>query len=268
MSSSFFPEDYQPPKSKSESYVTLQDGENIVRILSQPIAGYEDWTIEKKPVRFHPKNKPEKPLIEGKDIKFFIAMIVWNYSEEKIQILCLTQVSVRKAIENLIADKHWGDAFFYDIKITKKGVSKETKYTVTPLPMSPVSARIIDEFNLNPCRLEALYEGGDPFSGQWEKTTPGIFSKEDIKKTKIVNLIETPIIGKFSVIGDKVTLDEANELACHLDCCDPAYKESVWNSLQKNGIVSLMDLTREMYERVKKAAIKKSEEYKNQDLPF
>ncbi len=110
----------------------LQDGENKIRILSKPIVGWLDWK-DKKPYRFAMKSKPEKPM-DKNPIKHFWAFIVWNYNDQAIQILEVTQQTIQAAIGNLSKDEDWGAPFEYDLKITKKGKDLETKYGITPSP--------------------------------------------------------------------------------------------------------------------------------------
>ena len=85
----FLPDDYKSPKS-SNHYMKLQDGENKIRILTQPILGWEDWH-DKKPVRYKMNEKPAKSYDPKKAIRHFWSFIVCNYNEEQIQILHLTQ---------------------------------------------------------------------------------------------------------------------------------------------------------------------------------
>ena len=84
----------------------LQRGENRLRILSKPIIGYEYWNLENKPVRLKGKDKPVVALelikvdAQGnRNLKHFWALVVWNYAENAIQILEITQQSVQSAIE-------------------------------------------------------------------------------------------------------------------------------------------------------------------------
>lgn len=101
----FLPENYTTPKT-SNSYMKLQDGENKFRILSSPIIGWEDW-LDKKPVRFRFNEKPNKSIDPKKPLRHFWAFIVWNYMEEKIQILQVTQATIRNCIEALCKDTDW-----------------------------------------------------------------------------------------------------------------------------------------------------------------
>lgn len=179
----FLPEDYKSPSSQN-NYMKLQDGENKFRILSAPILGWEDWD-NKTPVRFRFADKPLTSFDPKKPVRHFWAFIVFNYKEERIQILHLTQATVRKAIETLSKDADWGAPYFYDLKIFKTGKDKETEYTVNPLPHKEVHQFIIDEFNAKPCLLEALFDNADPFA-PWMTKTPGVFTRgQEFVKTAI-----------------------------------------------------------------------------------
>lgn len=174
----FLPKDYEAPKTAS-FYMKLQEGENKVRILSHPIVGWEDWQ-DKKPIRYRMNEKPLKSIDAKKPIKHFWAMIVWNYNEEQIQILQITQATLRRAIESLCNDKDWGSPFFYDIKIIKTGEGTDTEYVVNPVPHKETHSYIIDQFNNRPCYLDALFSNEDPFSDKWKIYTSGIFANNDL----------------------------------------------------------------------------------------
>ena len=176
MNTTFLPENYTLPIASS-NYMKLQKGENKIRILTAPLIGWEDWK-DKKPVRFAYNEKPVKSFDPGKPVKEFWAFIVWNYVEEKIQILQLTQNSIKKAIGTLVQDADWGLPYFYDIKISRTGDGITTEYTVNPLPHKPVADKVKKEFHEKRCNLNALISGGDPF-GLWESYTKGVFNVED-----------------------------------------------------------------------------------------
>lgn len=173
----FLPQDYEAPSS-SGNYMKLQPGENKIRILSPPVLGWEDWTLEKKPVRFPYNQKPAKPIDPERPVKHFWAMIVWNYREERVQILHVTQASIRSAIQSLCENEDWGAPYFYDIKITKNGEKKDTEYNVAPSPHKPVSEVIKKAFYAKPCDLDALFTNKDPFAPDHTKGfTPGVFEE-------------------------------------------------------------------------------------------
>lgn len=169
----FLPEGYEAPKSNG-GYMKLQEGENRIRILSQPIIGWEDWK-DNKPIRYRMADKPVKSVDPRKAVRHFWAFIVWNYSEQQIQVLHLTQSGIRSAIEALCKDSDWGAPYTYDLKIVKNGKGMETEYVVNPVPHKPISKEIKDAFMDKPCNLEALFDNLDPFAGGQEKYTMAFF---------------------------------------------------------------------------------------------
>jgi hypothetical protein len=230
----FLPTDYQAPKA-SNFYMKFQEGENKFRILSQPILGWEDWQ-DKKPVRFRFDEKPARPIDPKKPIKHFWAMIVWNYLAEEIQILHITQSSIRKSLQTLCMDKDWGEPYSYDIKIVKTGKDLETEYVLNPLPHKPLPSHVIDLFNERRCNLEALFDNEDPFSKENTVFTPGIFSAN---------------------VDKKISMEQAYDLEMILAECGTRYRDWVFHSLEKQySIKELLDLPIELYQRVKDAAEK------------
>lgn len=247
----FLPVDYQAPKMNS-SYMKILPGENKIRVLSRPIMGWEDW-IDKRPVRFKMDQKPLTPVDPEKPVKHFWAFIVWNYNEKQIQILQLTQASIRKSIEALCKDEDWGAPFFYDIKIIKKGEQMETEYVVNPLPHKPVTEEMISCFHKKPINLEALYEGADPFSHLQENFTPGIFTKSADLELKLSEVQQIEV--------SKLSTDQVSELVDIIEECDPDYKKQVWTFWkQQYKIKDMSDLPASMYESVKNGALNRINE--------
>jgi len=157
----FLPTGYEPPKGESR-YLKFQSGTNKFRILSRPIIGWEDWE-DKKPLRFKMKEKPEKPIDPKYPIKHFWAMIVWDFTDECIKILEITQVTIMQSIVALTKDPEWGSPFHYNIKVEKQGEKLETKYSVLASPPSELTDEIKEAYKATPINLDALYEGEDPF---------------------------------------------------------------------------------------------------------
>lgn len=160
MNNDFLPQDYEAPEGGG-NYMKLKDGENKIRILSRPIVGWVDWK-DKKPFRFPMDKKPEKPL-DKNPIKHFWAFIVWNYNDQAIQILEITQQTIQTSIINLTKDEDWGAPFDYDIKITKKGRDLDTKYSVIPANKKPVTDEIQKAALDKPCYVDALFTNADPW---------------------------------------------------------------------------------------------------------
>jgi hypothetical protein len=141
----------------------MKEGDNRLRFVMSPIAGWIDW-VDNKPIRYRPDQKPSQPFNIEKPIKAFWACYVWDYSRNDLFILEISQMSVIKAIVALANDSDWGDCTEYDLKITKSGSLMKTRYQVTAIPHKELSKQIEMALESNPVCLEALYEGKDPWS--------------------------------------------------------------------------------------------------------
>ena len=166
---SFLPDNYERPAASGGNYAKLEDGPNKFRILSNAVVGWLYWNNDGKPVRLteRPDVLPDDIRYEnGKPdkVKHFWAFVVWNYKDNRIQILEITQVSIQGPLEDLVITADWGDPKEYDITITKKGQKLDTEYTVQPSPHKPVSADAHKAYREARVNLEALFTGGDPFT--------------------------------------------------------------------------------------------------------
>jgi hypothetical protein len=66
--------------------------------------------------------------------KHFWAFAVWNYADNAVQILEVTQATILGQSSGLISNTDWGDPRGYDISVIRKGQSLDTEYTVQPSP--------------------------------------------------------------------------------------------------------------------------------------
>jgi hypothetical protein len=232
----FLPDNYEAPKT-TNYYFKLQDGENKIRILSKPIIGWEDWD-NNKPVRFTLDNKPTFSIDPDKPVKHFWAFIVYNYCENEIQVMQVTQATIRNAIEALCKDTDWGAPFFYDIKIHKTGEKVNTKYTVNPTPHKPLEPYITKAFYARRCCLEAMFQNLDPFALDYKHYTE-LASSE--------NIIEKPSNG--------IAQKDLDELTDMFEKCDPVYKKELLDSLKNmpTPVQSIKDIPATLYDRIKKA---------------
>lgn len=145
----------------AKNYTKITETPLKFRILTSPIIGYEYFTNDNKP-----KRSPE-PFVSTPDIrsdgrvKEFRAFVVWNYEEKHIQIMEITQQTLKKAIVDLTKDPDFGDPKNFDLKVYKTGKGKETKYTLLPLGKSAFTpdGETIEKImqDTNNIRLEALY---------------------------------------------------------------------------------------------------------------
>ena len=165
-----FFKDAEIPASSSSSYLSFKEGETTFRILPGPTtSGWEYWNTSGKPVR-----SIEKPIGKPVDIreeddstwkiKYFWAFPVWNYAEKRVQLLELTQKSIMEAIQRFARNPQWGDPRGYDLTVARDGMGLQTNYTVFPLPAVPFDAEGALQGLV--VRMEALFEGGDPFTGK------------------------------------------------------------------------------------------------------
>ncbi len=212
----FLPQDYKAPQT-SNFYLKLPDGEVKIRIMSKPIFGWEEWDATNRPVRYRMDKKPLRPMDSNKPIRHFWSFIVFNYSEEQIQIMHITQNTIRKSIEALCRDSDWGDPYYYDIKITKDGKGLDTEYTVNPIPHKPLDEYLIKLFKEKPCNLDALFTNADPFSAEWAIHTPlGIEAIQE----------------ELSAVS-YVTKEQSDDLDALIKECDPEKQDAIKSFLSR-----------------------------------
>ena len=177
---SFLPPDYKEPAGK---YMKFAPGENRLRVLKPSngtphiIIGNLLWRRDNTPVRIaHDKQFRDEDYAQRRNddnghpekIKFFWAFWVYNYREDAIQVLEITQRSIQQAIRKLTENVRWGSPFGYDICIEKSGSGLDTEYNVIPEPVMPGNETLPDWVKdtfegMGDIDLRRLYDGGDPF---------------------------------------------------------------------------------------------------------
>ena len=160
----FFPEDYKIPSTSN--YLKLTEGEHTFRILTPAKTGYEYFNSDNKPVRSRtPFEGVPSDMKEDGRTNHFWAFVIWNYELKRIQIMELTQKTLMTPLKALIDNPKWGSPDKYDITITRKGTTmNDTKYAVMPNPHSEIEPEVKEAFDNAAVNLDALYDGGDPFS--------------------------------------------------------------------------------------------------------
>lgn len=185
----FLPADYEEPVTSR--YMRFEEGENKFRVLpAKPgkqtlIMGWEYWKTVgngRKPVRVTrdiavPMTELEVDPKTGElDLqKFFWAFAVWNYKTKSVQILEVTQKTIRQPMEALAKNVKWGTPVEYDLIVNQIVEGGKTSYSVTPDPKEPVDKNILEEYDKTPVNLEALYAGDDPFSSGSEETREKVY---------------------------------------------------------------------------------------------
>lgn len=162
---------------KYGDYLKIEEGDNIIRVLTPAIFGVEWWTEEIDKESGKIKRKPNRLPLELAlsdcpvlDWSYFNACYVWNYKANKVQILSTTKRGIINGIKNLINKPKWGDVLDYDLNITKTlknpNDPKSAEYTVTPEPKATIEKEIIEKWQLSKQQYEyltLLYAGLDPF---------------------------------------------------------------------------------------------------------
>lgn len=157
------PNNYELPKSEGGKYTKLQNGTTKIRILTSPIIGWEYFSNDNKPNRSRiPYSWIPVDSKDGKKAKEFWAFVVYNYDEERIQVMEITQKSLKEQLLALARDEDFWDPKEYDLKITRSGEKLDTTYNIIALGKAEfTNQKAIEEAQA--VNLEALYDGNDPF---------------------------------------------------------------------------------------------------------
>ena len=159
----FLPDSYEAPKTQS-AYMKFEQGDNKFRILASPIIGWLDWE-DKKPIRTRLDNKPSKPIDPAKPIKQFWALPVFDYKDNKVKVLEITQKGIISSLTELARSTEWGSPINYDLNVKKTGEKMTTEYQLIPSPPKPLSNAVKVVWESTKINMFALFENGDPFAG-------------------------------------------------------------------------------------------------------
>jgi hypothetical protein len=172
----------------TSQFAKLQDGKNKFRILSDVVTGWEGWK-DKKPFRHEGQVcqiKPEQVDLNQNgtpNINYFWAMVVWNYKEDRVQVLEITQKTIMGPLYDMESNEDWGDLKNYDIEINKKKEGDKTSYTVLGIPPKPLSEEIIQAYKEGEVDLSKLFSGEYPMPVETKidpETGEVIIDSEDI----------------------------------------------------------------------------------------
>jgi len=170
----FLPKGYETPESERR-FMELAEGQNTFRVLSPAIVGYEWWedtgTGDRVPRRVRTAEEVPTEVRNATENrakpKHFWAFTVYNYQTQSIQVLELKQQTILRAIEAFVNNPKWGNPQQYDLTIEKVKTGArdwDVEYNVIPEPPSKLDAGIAELAKHVPVRLEALYDGEDPFA--------------------------------------------------------------------------------------------------------
>ena len=160
------PKGTEIPKSTNQ-FAKLQDGKNKFRILSDVVTGWEGWK-DKKPFRHEGQvckitaDQVDTNKDGGPNINYFWAMVVWNYTTERVQVLEITQKTIMGPLYDLEQNVDWGDLKNYDIEINRKKEGDKTSYTVLGIPPKPLAPAIAKAYEESDADLSKLFSGEYP----------------------------------------------------------------------------------------------------------
>ena len=169
-------------------YLTLSklpDGGSVrfAMLSDEPLEFYECWGScdgASKPFRFDYEPTPEDISTElgnytpreGRggpgtaDVKFAIAVPVFNYETGSVQILSVTQKSILRELDALSQDADYSNLMEWDFTLSKKGTGLTTEYKLRPAPRKKGTQQLIDDA-WDDARLDIdlsrLITGGNPF---------------------------------------------------------------------------------------------------------
>lgn len=185
----FLPANYEAPTTTGQ-YMKFHDGENRFRVLGDAIVGNELW-INKKPVRKPNNERFTTDELESADTnedgtprkqRHFWAFPVFNYELNQVQVLEITQKTVRETMETYARDADWGEPVEYDFVVSRSGKGIETDYNVIAKPaklLNEEAAKAWVKVQENGFDLDELFKSGDPFAPS-KKTTVRPINEIDI----------------------------------------------------------------------------------------
>lgn len=165
----------------------LSDGGSVrfALLSDEPLEFYECWGTapdgSQKPFRFDYEPTPEDISTElgdytpreGRggpgtaDIKFAIAVPVFNYEAGTVQVMSLTQKSILRELDAISQEEDYSDLMSWDFTLSKKGTGLTTEYKLRPAPRKKGSQDHIDsawdEAKSNGFDISRLITGGNPF---------------------------------------------------------------------------------------------------------
>ena len=161
------PKNLKIPTSSGQ-FAKFQDGVNKFRVLSDVVFGWEGWK-NNKPFRHEGevcKIKTEQVDLNKNglpNINYFWCFIVWNYKEEKVQVLEITQKTIMKVLYEYEQKPEYGDLKGYDVEITKtKDGGDKTTYMTIALPPKALSKEIKEAYEKTEVKLEKIFDGEYP----------------------------------------------------------------------------------------------------------
>jgi len=170
---SFLVDGYKEPTKSN--YMKFLPGSNRFRILGTAKVGWEYWTKgTDKDISVRVTKEESIPMAEvmtdkygNLAVKYFWAFVVYNYDAERIQILQVTQKSVREGMQNFLDKAIWGKVvpgeYVFDVNQGKKADGKP-EYSVIAEPKTEVEKEVLTKLERTLIDMDAWMAGKDPFA--------------------------------------------------------------------------------------------------------
>lgn len=165
----------------------LSDGGScrFALLSDAPLEFYEVWGTapdgKSKPFRFDYEPTYEDVLTElgdytpreGRggpgtaDVKFCIAVPVFNFEAGSVQVMQLSQKSILRELDAISQEEDYADLLAWDFSLSKKGSGLNTEYKLRPAPRKKGSDATItaawEEAKSAGFDINRLLTGGNPF---------------------------------------------------------------------------------------------------------
>ena len=165
----------------------LTDGGSVrfALLSEEPLEFYESWGTspegQSKPFRFdyeptYVDIKAEMGEFEPRegrggpgsaDVKFAVAVPVYNYDSGSVQVFSVTQKSIMKELDSISQMEDFENMLEIDFQLSKKGSGLLTEYTLRPVPRKKGAQEHIDaawlEAKSEGFDISRLLSGGNPF---------------------------------------------------------------------------------------------------------
>lgn len=158
-------------------------------LSDEPVEFYEVWGESSdgkaRPFRFPMEPTPDdiEAAFQGKytrrlnregtgfdPVKFSIALPVYNFTTEAVQVLALTQKSVIGELDRISQTEDYADLLAVDFTLSKSGSGLKTEYKLLPVPRKKgADAAIADAWSTVQQAgfdLTRILTGGNPFRAE------------------------------------------------------------------------------------------------------
>lgn len=165
----------------------LADGGSVrfALLTDEPLEFYECWISgpdgSSRPLRFDYEPTYEDVIAEAgdftpregrggpgtADIKFCIAVPVFNYEAGSVQVMSISQKSILRELDAISQEEDYANLTEWDFTLSKKGSGLTTEYTLRPAPRRKGADATIsaawEETKSGGFNLERLLTNGNPF---------------------------------------------------------------------------------------------------------